>query len=68
MGGEIARQFQQMRPVAPPELVQHVDLYISVYGTYATAPEPMNVPIVGPQAAGIAIAFSAMNAYCGVTF
>ena len=55
-----------MRPYAPDFLLDDVDLYISVYGTYATAPEPVNVPIVGPQAAGIAEAFMAKNAYCGI--
>jgi hypothetical protein len=64
---EIARRMQDMRPYAPSNLVAHVDLYIRVYGTYATAPEPMNVPIVGPEAAGIATAAMAMNAHCGIT-
>jgi hypothetical protein len=61
-----------MKPYAPAHLIDDVDLYIRVYGTYATAPAseplPINVPIVGPEAAGIANAFMAMNAYCGITF
>jgi hypothetical protein len=61
---EIARRSQDMRPYAPEHLLDDVDLYIRVYGTYATAPEPINVPIVGPDAAGIADAFFAMDAYC----
>jgi hypothetical protein len=65
---EIARRSQDMRPYAPDHLVDDVDLYIRVYGTYATAPEPVNVPIVGPDAAGIGIAFMAKNAYCGISF
>ena len=64
---EIARRSQDMRPYAPEHLIDDVDLYIRVYGTYASAPEPVNVPIVGPDAAGIATAFLAMNAYCGIT-
>lgn len=61
---EIARRSQDMRPYAPEHLLDDVDLYIRVYGTYATAPEPINVPIVGPDAAGVADAFFAMDAYC----
>jgi hypothetical protein len=65
--GEIESQMQEMRPHAPAQLTEHVDLYIRVYGTYASAPEPINVPIVGPEAAGIASAFLAMSAYCGIS-
>lgn len=65
--GEIESQMLDMRPHAPAQLTEYVDLYIRVYGTYASAPEPINVPIVGPDAAGIATAFMAMNAYCGIS-
>jgi hypothetical protein len=65
---EIARQSQAMLPYAPASLVDDVNVYIRVYGTYASTPEPMNVPIVGPDAALIGIAFMAKNAHCGITF
>jgi hypothetical protein len=65
---EIARRSRDMRPYAPDHLIDDVDLYIRVYGTFATAPEPANVPIVGPEAAGIANAVLAMNEYCGISF
>ncbi|HEX8025186.1 MAG TPA: basic secretory protein-like protein, partial [Candidatus Limnocylindrales bacterium] len=64
----VAQRMQDMRPVAPAQLLPDVDLYIKVYGTYAKVPEPYNLPMVGPDAAGIANAFMAMNQYCGITF
>ncbi|HUG47950.1 MAG TPA: hypothetical protein VMP67_06005 [Candidatus Limnocylindria bacterium] len=65
---EITRRMQEMRPYAPAHLVDHVDLYIRVYGRYATVSEPYNVPIVGPEAAGIADAMRAMHTYCDISF
>jgi hypothetical protein len=65
---EIARQSQEMLPFAPPQLVDGVNAYIRAYGTFASAPEPMNVPMAGPDAALIGIAFMANNDYCGITF
>jgi hypothetical protein len=64
---DVANQMEALRPYAPPQLVEHVNLYIIVYRTYAVLEEPANVPAVGPDAAGIANAFLAMNAYCGIT-
>ena len=61
---EIARQSQDMRPFAPYDLIDDVDSYIRVYGAYASVPEPVNVPFVGPDAASIGIAFQAINDYC----
>jgi hypothetical protein len=61
---EIARQSQEMRPYAPNHLIDDVDTYIRVYGAYAALPTHMNVPFVGPDAAYIGIAFTAMNDYC----
>jgi hypothetical protein len=51
-----------MRPYAPPQLVPHVDVYIDAYGTFASAPEPMNVPFAGPAAAELGIAFMTLTA------
>src|SRR5262249_28970678 len=60
VAGEVARRMREMRPYAPPQLLADVDLYIRVYGKFATAPEPEHIPIVGPEAAGIANAFRDM--------
>jgi hypothetical protein len=64
---EIADQMEALRAYAPPQLVEHVNLYVLVYRTYATVPEPANVPVVGPDAARIADAFIAMTGYCGIS-
>jgi hypothetical protein len=64
----VATRMKDARPYAPAELVADVDLYIKVYGKFATYPGPGNVPIVGPDAAGIADAFRAMNTYCGIPY
>jgi len=63
---EIARRTADMRPYAPIELLEHVDLVYRVYNTYATAPDPIQVPIVGPDAANLPLAAAAMDAYCGI--
>lgn len=63
---EIARRTLDMRPYAPQELLTHVDLVHRVYNTYATAPDPVQVPIVGPDAAQLPVAAAAMDGYCGV--
>ena len=62
---EIHRQSSELLlPVAPPEMVQYVNVYITVYGKYAFNPEPINVPIVGPDAANLGTAFFAIYNYC----
>jgi len=68
LAAEIASRFTDMQPFAPTELAVHVALMIRVYSTYATAPEPYDIPTVGPDAAHIYEALTAMNAYCHVTF
>jgi hypothetical protein len=65
---EIASRFAAMAPFAPAELAADVNLMVSVYSTYAGVPPPYDIPAVGPGAAGIADALTAMNAYCHVTF
>jgi hypothetical protein len=68
LAAEIAQRFTDMQPFAPAQLVADVALMIRVYGTYAAAPEPIDIPLVGPDAAGIYKALTDMNAYCHVTF
>jgi hypothetical protein len=63
---EIVSQAVDMRQFAPADLLEHVDLIIRVYDTYATAPEPFNVPLVGPDAAHLVAAAVAMDAYCEI--
>ena len=63
---EIARRTADMRPYAPQELLEHVDLVYRVYNTYATAPDPVQIPIVGPDAAKLPVAAAAMDGYCGI--
>jgi hypothetical protein len=61
---QITEKSIYMREVAPPEMLQHVDVYIQAYGTYASAPEPANVPLAGPYAAALGTAFYAIYNYC----
>ncbi len=68
LAGEIANRFIDMKPYAPPELATHVALMISVYSTYASAPPYIDLPMVGPDAAHIPEALTAMSNYCHVTF
>jgi hypothetical protein len=68
LAGEIANRFLDMQPYAPAELAVHVALMIRVYSTYASAPPYIDLPAVGPDAAHIPEALTAMNNYCHVTF
>ncbi|HEX2626058.1 MAG TPA: hypothetical protein VHL56_04050 [Candidatus Limnocylindrales bacterium] len=68
LAAEVARRFDDMYPVAPPQLKDWVALVWKIYATYAGNPEPINVPLTG-QVAGIAQlpdALKAMHAYCGI--
>ena len=67
LAGEIANRFIDMEPYAPAELAGHVALMIRVYGTYASAPPYIDLPMVGPDAAHIPEALTAMSNYCHVS-
>ncbi len=62
---EIVTRFQDMRPVAPAEMVPHVDAVITTYATYAVAPEPFQVPLSGQTAFAMYQALLAIDGYCG---
>ena len=68
LAGEIANRFIDMQPYAPAELAGHVALMIRVYSTYASAPPYIDLPMVGPDAAHIPEALTAMSNYCHVSF
>ena len=53
-----------MREVAPPEMLQHVGVYVRAYGIYASLPEPYNLPFSGPDAANLGTAFFTIYNYC----
>ncbi len=64
---EIERRFRDMRPYAPAQLLADVDLMIDIYGTFATAPEPYQIPITGQKGLEhLPQALNAMHAYCGM--
>jgi hypothetical protein len=64
---EIDARFRDMRPYAPVELVGYVDLMINIYHTFATAPDPIQVPLTGQQGMEqIPTALRAMHQYCGM--
>jgi hypothetical protein len=63
---EVVRRMTELKPFAPDELLDDVEVYIQTFGTYATVDEPGNVPSSGPPAARLGIATMAMYAYCGI--
>jgi hypothetical protein len=68
---EIARRFEEMHPVAPNELREHVILVYGIYATFGNVPEPWNLPgagqIAGPRTMErLPVALKAMHAYCGI--
>jgi hypothetical protein len=64
---EVERRFIDMQPYAPAELAQYVDLMIEIYGTFARAPDPVQVPITGQLPLElIPEALRSMHAYCGM--
>lgn len=64
---EIERRFIDMQPYAPPQLLEYVDLMILIYGTFARAPDPYQVPLTGQLPLHrIPEALSAMHAHCGM--
>ena len=68
---EIARRFEEMHPVAPNELREHVILVYGIYATFGKVPEPWNLPgagqIAGPRTMErLPVALKAMHAYCGI--
>jgi hypothetical protein len=65
---EIARRFEDMWPVAPPELKEWVELVFTIYATFAGIEEPYNIPVTG-HVLGIQYlpdALQTMHAYCGI--
>lgn len=68
LAAAIVMQFQGMRPVAPPDLVRHVDAVIHTYRTFAEAPEtplPLQVPVSGRGAEEMYAALLAIDKHCG---
>lgn len=64
---EIERRFIDMQPYAPGHLVEYVDLMILIYGTFARAPDPIQVPLTGQLPLHrIPEALSAMHGHCGI--
>jgi hypothetical protein len=70
LAAQIVARFQAMRPVAPAEMVSHVDAVILTYRTFAEAPGPesslpVQVPLTGLTATRMYQALLAIDAYCG---
>jgi hypothetical protein len=61
----IVMHFQDMRPVAPADLLGDVDAVITTYTTYAEAPEPFQVPLSGQTAFAMSQALLAIDRHCG---
>jgi hypothetical protein len=61
----IVMHFQDMRPVAPADLLGDVDAVITTYTTYAEAPEPFQVPLSGQTAFAMYQALLAIDRHCG---
>lgn len=68
LAAQVATRFEGMWPVAPPEMVQWVELVFTIYAAYAGFEEPYNIPVTG-HLTGIQRlpeALMSMHAYCGI--